>query len=71
VREPVLGRALKYWKRIDAGVGQRIEDKVRAGVAPKATQGMGLQKVSAKADDRWPPCFSKPCGHRPASCRWR
>ncbi|WP_454659169.1 catalase [Bosea beijingensis] len=31
VREPVLSRALAYWKSIDPGVGQRIEDKVQAG----------------------------------------
>ncbi|HET6536483.1 MAG TPA: catalase [Sphingopyxis sp.] len=33
VREPVLSRAFQYWKNIDASVGQRIEDKVRAGAA--------------------------------------
>lgn len=41
VREPVLSRALDYWKSVDAGVGQRIEDKVRAGVATKPAEGMG------------------------------
>lgn len=30
VRSPVLERAFDYWKSVDADVGQRIEDKVRA-----------------------------------------
>src|SRR3546814_920727 len=33
VRSPVLERAFEYWKNIDPDVGQRIEDKVRAGKA--------------------------------------
>ncbi len=41
VREPVLGRAFQYWKNIDPDVGQRIEDKVRAGAAPQPAEGMG------------------------------
>ena len=41
VREPVLGRALQYWKSIDADVGQRIEAKVKAGAAPRPAEGMG------------------------------
>ena len=41
VREPVLGRALQYWKNVDADVGARIEAKVRAGGAPKPAEGMG------------------------------
>ena len=41
VREPVLGRAFQYWKNVDAGVGQRIEDKVRTGAAPQPAEGMG------------------------------
>src|SRR3546814_455057 len=40
VREPVLSRAFQYWKNIDADVGQRIEDKVRAGAAPLPAEGM-------------------------------
>ena len=40
VRSPVLERAFDYWKSIDADVGRRIEEKVRAGSAhasrPKA-----------------------------------
>jgi catalase len=41
VREPVLSRAFAYWKSIDADVGQRIENKVRAGNAPEPAEGMG------------------------------
>jgi len=41
VREPVLGRAFQYWKNVDAGVGQRIEDKVRTGAAPQPAEGTG------------------------------
>src|SRR5690606_14260363 len=40
VREPVLGRALEYWKNIDADVGARIEQKVCEGSAPKPAEGM-------------------------------
>src|SRR3546814_7594841 len=35
VREPVLSRAFEYWKNVDADVGSRIEEKVRAGAAPQ------------------------------------
>ena len=31
VRSPVLERAFEYWKSVDAGVGARIEKKVRGG----------------------------------------
>ena|SRR5690554_6745691 len=41
VRSPVLERALEYWKNIDADVGRRIEEKVRAGSASKPAEGMG------------------------------
>ncbi|MBL0163062.1 MAG: hypothetical protein IPP82_05300 [Xanthomonadales bacterium] len=41
VRSPVLARAFEYWKSIDPAVGQRIEDKVRSGSAPKPAEGMG------------------------------
>src|SRR5690606_24818710 len=41
VREPVLSRAFQYWKNIDADVGKRIEEKVRAGAAPEPVEGMG------------------------------
>ncbi|WP_275584289.1 hypothetical protein [Candidatus Nitrotoga arctica] len=35
VRSPVLERAFDYWKSVDADVGRRIEEKVRAGAAAK------------------------------------
>src|SRR3546814_7967728 len=41
VRGEVLERAFQYWKSIDADVGGRIEDKVRAGSAPRPAEGMG------------------------------
>ncbi len=41
VRSPVLERAFDYWKRIDAGIGRRIEEKMRAGAATKPAVGMG------------------------------
>ena len=41
VREPVLGRAFQYWKNVDADIGRRIEEKVRAGAAPQPAEGMG------------------------------
>lgn len=30
VEEPVLSRAFEYWSKVDAGIGQRIKDKVLA-----------------------------------------
>jgi catalase len=41
VREPVLGRAIDYWKKVDAAIGKRIEAKVRAKAAPELAEGMG------------------------------
>jgi catalase len=41
VRAPVIKRAFEYWKKVDAASGQRIEEKVRAGSAPKPAEGMG------------------------------
>jgi catalase len=41
VRSPVLERAFDYWKSIDPETGRRIEEKVRAGSAPKPAEGMG------------------------------
>lgn len=35
VKEPVLGRAIDYWKSIDKDVGKRIEDKVKSATAKK------------------------------------
>jgi catalase len=37
----VLERALDYWRNIDAEVGKRIEEKVRAGNAQEPVPGMG------------------------------
>src|SRR5690606_29847383 len=41
VRSPVLERAFDYWESVDAEVGRRIEEKVRAGAAGKPAEGMG------------------------------
>lgn len=41
VRSPVLERAFAYWKNVDADIGRRIEEKVRAGSARKPAEGMG------------------------------
>ncbi|HHX90416.1 MAG TPA: catalase [Paracoccus sp.] len=41
VREPVLSRAIAYWKSIDPGVGGQIEEKVREGTGGKPAEGMG------------------------------
>ena len=41
VREPVLGRAFQYWKSVDADIGRRIEEKVKAGAARQPAEGMG------------------------------
>jgi catalase len=41
VRSPVLERAFDYWRSIDADVGGRIEQEVRAGSAPEPAAGMG------------------------------
>lgn len=40
VRSPVLERAFEYWKRIDADVGRRIEERVRNKRAPEPASGM-------------------------------
>ncbi|MGH7090908.1 MAG: catalase-related domain-containing protein, partial [Stellaceae bacterium] len=37
----VLERAFQYWKSVDGATGKRIEEKVRAGRAPKPAEGMG------------------------------
>jgi catalase len=41
VRSPVLERAFGYWKSVDADVGRRIEEKVRAGSGAQPAEGMG------------------------------
>jgi catalase len=40
VHGAVLERAFQYWKSVDAATGKRIEEKVRAGSAPKPADGM-------------------------------
>ena len=45
VREDVLQRAFAYWKHVDAGVGQRVKDRVRAD-AGAATPGMEDEDVT-------------------------
>ena len=37
----VLERALEYWNNVDAEIGRRIAEKVRAGSAPRPAEGMG------------------------------
>jgi catalase len=41
VREPVLSRAFRYWKSIDAEIGSRIEQKVEKGSAARPAEGLG------------------------------
>jgi catalase len=41
VRARVLERAFQYWRSVDAATGKRIEEKVRAGSAPRPAEGMG------------------------------
>jgi catalase len=41
LKPDVLQRAIDYWKKVDAGIGKRIEDKVRAKAATQPAEGMG------------------------------
>jgi catalase len=41
VHEPVLSRAIDYWKKVDPETGKRIEQKVHAKAAPQPAEGMG------------------------------
>jgi catalase len=41
VHEPVLSRAIDYWKSVDAETGKQIEKKVKAKAAPQPAEGMG------------------------------
>jgi len=41
LKPEVLKRAIAYWKSVDAGIGKRIEDKVKAKAAPQPVEGMG------------------------------
>ena len=47
VIEPVLSNAFQYWKNIDEEVGNRIEEKVRAG-APQGDQQPGGDPLDLK-----------------------
>ena len=47
VIEPVLSNAIQYWKNIDEEVGQRIEEKVRAG-SPQGEQQPGGDPLDLK-----------------------
>ncbi|MEO9248502.1 catalase [Citricoccus nitrophenolicus] len=44
VQEPVLSNAFQYWKNVDATVGQRIEDAVRANLDDTTVPGMGVDR---------------------------
>lgn len=59
VREDVLGRALQYWKNVDAEIGQRIEAKVRGGSSGGPTPGME-DGVTATAVLAEPPSRARP-----------
>src|SRR5699024_8399344 len=39
VIEPVLSNAFQYWKNVDATIGQRIEDAVKANLDATAVPG--------------------------------
>ena len=47
VSEPVLERAFWYWKSVDAEIGRRIEERVRAGGADGGP-GFDADKAEAK-----------------------
>ena len=67
VRSPVLERAFDYWKRIDAKVGQRIEQKVREGtVATRPAEGMGHALEQAARARRFTRERSKPPSRKSA-----
>ncbi|MEW1980972.1 catalase [Citricoccus sp. NPDC079358] len=44
VQEPVLSNAFQYWKNVDATIGQRIEDAVKANVDGADVPGMGVDR---------------------------
>jgi catalase len=53
VQEPVLSNAFQYWKNVDATIGQRIEDAVKANLAGDTVPGMGVdsgEKVGASVN---------------------
>ena len=44
VQEPVLSNAFQYWKNVDATIGQRIEDAVKANLDGSTVPGMGIDE---------------------------
>ncbi|MFB9074952.1 catalase [Citricoccus parietis] len=44
VQEPVLSNAFQYWKNVDATIGQRIEDAVKANTDGADVPGMGVDR---------------------------
>ncbi|MEV4900820.1 catalase [Citricoccus sp. NPDC055426] len=44
VQEPVLSNAFQYWKNVDATIGQRIEDAVKANADGSDVPGMGVDR---------------------------
>ncbi|WP_159549224.1 catalase [Citricoccus sp. K5] len=44
VQEPVLSNAFQYWKNVDATIGQRIEDAVKANADGADVPGMGVDR---------------------------
>ncbi|WP_313822057.1 catalase [Citricoccus sp.] len=44
VQEPVLSNAFQYWKNVDATIGQRIEDAVKANADGADAPGMGVDR---------------------------
>ncbi|XKH52130.1 catalase [Citricoccus nitrophenolicus] len=44
VQEPVLSNAFQYWKNVDATIGQRIEDAVKANADGAEVPGMGVDR---------------------------
>ena len=44
VQEPVLSNAFQYWKNVDATIGQRIEDTVKANLEATTVPGMGIDE---------------------------
>lgn len=49
VSEPVLQRAFWYWSQVDAGIGARIEQRVRGGGDPDGGPGNEADDAAAKA----------------------
>lgn len=55
VTEPVLQRAFEYWRNVDKGLGDRIEESVRAkqsGLDPKAAEQANPARSGAQIKAR-------------------